>query len=691
MIPFDDPERDELDDFVRAYEVAYARDGRAEIAEFLPPRDHPSYATVLCELIRVDLEFGWERGCPRSLSEYERAFPELRDDREGLRAISFEESRLRQQAEEGASPVESRRRAGTNFVDGTVRREEGAPGRHDRNGGGVGRPRHDEMGQAALAYRDFRRQHHEGDSAALDSWCASFSGRAEHARLFRDVHLSDPRIADRLARGLTTLPEVGDVFLGFELIGELGRGAFSRVYLARQGELADRPVALKVSPGPFREPQTLAQLQHTNIVPIYSMHRVDTLQAVCMPYFGSTTLKHIYEDISKQEAPPVSGRGLLSTLLGGEGGARRRVDSGWPGVETAGGPAAAPEEVPAGAAPPPSIRPSTDTLTMLEGLTYVQAVLWMAARVADGLAHAHERGILHRDLKPANILLTDEGQPMLLDFNLSEDLKVRSGTAAEIGGTLPYMSPEHLDAFRNGTRPVDARSDLYSLGILLFELLTGRRPFKVPDGPRDGLIDRLIEDRLGPPPGVRCWNKAVTPAVESIVRHCLEPDPRRRYQTARELREDLERQMAHRPLRYAPEPSLRERMAKCARRHPTLFGSTSIALLALSLISLLGAAAWFVTEEDRINAARFHHAAFRKKFEGCQLLLNTSAGPSEHLGPGIRLARRALDDYGVGGPVDWTAGPLVRRLPADDRKVLREEVSELVLLEARARVALAGR
>jgi tetratricopeptide (TPR) repeat protein len=329
---------------------------------------------------------------------------------------------------------------------------------------------------------------------------------------------------------------------------------------------------------------------------------------------------------------------------------------------------------------------------MLEKLTYVQAVLWMAARLADGLAHAHERGILHRDLKPANILLTDEGQPMLLDFNLSEDLKVRSGAAAAIGGTLPYMSPEHLDAFRGGACPVDARSDLYSIGVILYELLAGRRPFEIPDSSPDRMVlDRLIEGRLGAIPDIRRWNKAVTPAVESIIHHCLEPDPRRRYRNARELSEDLERHLAHRPLRYAPEPSLRERMTKWARRHPTLCSSTSIALLALILIVLLGAVVWFVAEHLREASARLQHGDFRAVFEECQFLLNTNGGPPEHLERGIRLARHTLDGYGVGRPGDWTTGLLVRRLPAAEQRALCEEVSELVLLEVRARITLAER
>jgi serine/threonine protein kinase/tetratricopeptide (TPR) repeat protein len=487
---------------------------------------------------------------------------------------------------------------------------------------------------------------------------------------------------------------VGDEFLGFRLVGELGRGTFGTVYLARQGDLANRPVALKVSQAPSGEPQTLAQLQHTNIVPIYSIHRVGSLQAVCMPYFGSVTLRDVYNDLESQGSLPVSGRGLLVTLYESKAGAPRPGDSN-PHDSGAGqgrdGPSSEPR---AEAAAPPTPGASTGTLGYLEGLTYVQAVLWMASRLVSGLAHAHERGIVHRDLKPANVLLTDDGQPMLLDFNLSEDIKIPPGAAAGIGGTLHYMAPEHLDAFRGSPRRLDARSDLYSVGVILYELLTGRRPFTIPDGPSGTLIDRLIEDRHQPLPSVRCWNKDVSPAVESIIHHCLEPDPARRYQTALELHEDVERHLANRPLRYAAEPSPRERLGKWARRHPTACSSTTISSLGLALVALLGALGWVKHAEYRDAWARSRHAAFREAFEACQLLLNTYTedGPSEHLAAGTRLALRALGDYGIGGPGDWTSSPPVRYLSdAGERRALRQELSELIQLEARARVAMAER
>ena len=556
----------------------------------------------------------------------------------------------------------------------------------------LGRFRDGGMERANLTDHELRRPREEGAPSDSDLWSPSFPGCIDDSRQIRDVHLSDPETADRPVVGLTTLPEVGSEFLGFRLIGELGRGAFSRVYLARQDDLASRPVALKVSAVRFDESQTLAQLQHTNIVPIYSIHRVGRLRAVCMPYFGSTTLRDIYDDLQHQGALPVSGRGLLSTLYERKSSVHGLEEPSPSGNEEVARPDEGSEETSAGVTIPTRTGASAGTLQYIEGLTYVQAVLWLASRVAGGLAHSHERGILHLDLKPENILLTDEGQPMLLDFNLSQDLKATAGVAAT-GGTLFYMAPEHLDACWGRRHSLDARSDLYSIGVILYELLTGRRPFAIPDGPPETMIDQLIEDRRQPPPGVMCRNKAITPAVEAIVQHCLEPDPARRYQTALELHEDLERHLADRPLRYAPEPSLRERLAKWARRHPAALSSTTVSCLGLFLIALLVIFAWIVVEEYRGASARLSRGAFRVAFEECQLLLNTQSdqGSTEHLARGVRLAREALAGHGVGGPGDWTAAPLVRSLPVAEQRALREEVSELIQLEVRARIALAGR
>jgi eukaryotic-like serine/threonine-protein kinase len=554
-----------------------------------------------------------------------------------------------------------------------------------------GRARAYGVQSAALANRESRVFHDEDDPLDPDVCPHLVAGRTELARLSREGHRPDPWASDRPAGGPTMLSEAGGELLGFQLIEELGRGAFGKVYLARQGDLADRLVALKVTTSRSGESQTLAQLQHTNIVPIHSTHRVGHSLAVCMPYFGATTLKDVYEYQEDHDGVPQSGRDLVSVLNDRRGRPRRLEDPSPSDGETVRSLDASTAQSPASTVARSQSGQSEGTLRHLESLTYVQAVLWMFSRVASGLAHAHERGILHRDLKPANILLTDEGQPMLLDFNMSEDVKHRLGAAASIGGTLHYMAPEHLYAFRGDPRPVDARSDLYAIGVMLYELLAGRRPHAIPDGPPDAVIERLIEERLKPPPPARCWNRAITPAIESIIHHCLEPDPARRYQTALELHEDMERHLADRPLRHAAEPSLRERSVKWARRHPAALSSTTISCLGLLVISSLAALGWRAAHESRIASARLHLVEFRAAFEECQLLLNTSTdeGSSGHLARGVRLGRETLDGYGVGGTGDWTEASAVRNLPAADQRALREEVSELVQLVVRARITLA--
>ncbi len=223
-------------------------------------------------------------------------------------------------------------------------------------------------------------------------------------------------------------------------------------------------------------------------------------------------------------------------------------------------------------------------LQTLAGLSFVEAVLWIGARLADGLAHAHERGILHRDLKPANVLLANDGQPMLLDFNLSQDRKRTSSVKqAHIGGTLPYMSPESLRAFQTSMPGGDERSDLYSLGLVLYELLTGQYPFPIRHGEVEQVLVDTLADRRQPIKSLRELNPAVTPAAEAIVLRCLQCDPTRRYASARQVQEDLQRQLDHRPLRHTREPSLVERGRKWLRRHPRVASGSGVAAIAAAV------------------------------------------------------------------------------------------------------------
>jgi serine/threonine protein kinase/tetratricopeptide (TPR) repeat protein len=551
----------------------------------------------------------------------------------------------------------------------------------------IGLPPAADLARAAHSYRHFRL--HQSDD--IDSWCESFPGSSEHANLFRDMHRSAPAAADKLAEALTDLPEAGTTFLGFELMQELGRGAFGRVYLARQGDLANRLVALKVSSDILGESQVLAQLQHTNIVPIYSMHRAAPFQAVCMPYFGATTLKHVLDDLEGRDSLPDSGKGLVSTL-----NQRKSATLPWRSTH----PLVRPKpDRPKQPAEPTPVQPQPTsgeaeetpavTLKMLEGLSYVHAVLWVGARLADGLAHAHERGILHRDLKPENVLLTEDGQPMLLDFNLSQDTKLlTNAAAAAVGGTLPYMAPEHLLAFQGGARTVDARSDVYALGIILYELLTARYPFPTYPGLVKSALPQMVKDRQQSPPRLRCWNKAVSPAVESIVRHCLEPQPGERYQSARDLLEDLERHLHDLPLKHAPEPSLRERTRKWVRRHPRLTSTTSVAVFAAAVVIALGTVAFLRGQRlSRLQAVECLNE-FHGEMQTAQFLLYKRTPDPDQVEEGFRQCRAALDRYHVIDNPRWQESADVRNLPAESRDRLREDVGELLFLCAGANGSL---
>jgi serine/threonine protein kinase/Flp pilus assembly protein TadD len=660
----------ELDAFIAVFESARERSADVDLADFVPPPDHPLHRPVLREIVRVDLEYGWKEGRPRALDDYQRCFPELRDDPEGLHEIAFEEHRLRLQA--GAA------------IPGTPTPRTDCPSSASPGLRPADCPTHrTPVQEAAAAYRDFRLHNGDEGPGGIDSWCSSFRGSAVHAELFRDVHRSDPDAASRLAEAVTTLPEVGTDFLGFRLIDELGQGSFGRVYLAQQGELANRLVALKVSTDLLGEPATLAQLQHTHIVPIYSIHRAGPFQAVCMPYFGATTLADVFRDLEGRATLPQSGKGLISTLN------ERKVQTAASTCPSAERETRSAEQKSSEFRVPSSKSGgrSTATLEMLETLSYVDSVLWIGARLADGLAHAHERGIPHRDLKPANILLTDEGQPMLLDFNLSEDTKLRDSAAgAFVGGTLPYMAPEHLEAIQGGVRPVDTRSDVYALGIILFELLTRRHPFAVHGGVSAEVLDQMIEERRQIP-RLRRWNPAISPAVEAIVRRCLEPNPERRYQTARQLQEDLERQRESRPLKYAPEPSLAERCLKWMRRHPRLASSTSVAILAAGIILTLALAQ--VLRKHRLEhlEAQALVGQFEEQRREVAFLLGSRSVPRDERRRGIDLGWATLQLYQLPGKASWQEEPTFRNLSAEQQQSVRQGAGEVLLLLARATLA----
>jgi serine/threonine protein kinase/Tfp pilus assembly protein PilF len=484
---------------------------------------------------------------------------------------------------------------------------------------------------------------------------------------------------------------VGDQLFGFRLHHELGHGAFARVFLATQADLAGRPVVVKISGIAGDEPQTLAQLQHTHIVPIHSVHEDKSkgLRAVCMPYFGGASLAAVLQALRKETRRPIRGEQLAQAL---------RQVSGPTSVGSTN-----PPETPDLAASAGQNSP----LSHWAPLNYVQAAAWLVARLAEGLQHAHQRGVLHRDVKPSNILLCADGQPMLLDFNVSQKETADPDTdGVVLGGTVAYMSPEHLSALGSQDaaliRRVDRTADVYSLGLVLYEMLTGDNPFQQAStySPRQTRVEALAEERRRTTPSARRKRADVPWSLEGMVRHCLAPDPAERYQQAEHLAEDLRRFLEDRPLRHASELSRIERVRKWMRRHPRLTSSGSVAGAAAVLLVAAGLALVAVRDHLRDTSeqlqavqAQDRKRRFEEGHNRALCLVNTTIDLPEqlhavrenHLREGRTVCVEALSLYGVLDREDWQEDPQWQALPADERRRLGEDVRELLVLLARAR------
>jgi tetratricopeptide (TPR) repeat protein len=479
---------------------------------------------------------------------------------------------------------------------------------------------------------ELTRRVQAGEAVDLESFAREHPGHTEPLRrllpaLEMLAGLSHSVTADRLRAGASGpdpaagLGELGD----FWLVREVGRGGMGVVYEAEQSSLRRR-VALKVLPFAaaldarqiqrFRvEAQAAACLHHPHIVPVYGVGCERGVHYYAMQLIDGQSLAAMIAELRRldsldpaETAAPAPGPGSVSTselagwlLTGGAADRPAAPGSDAPTVALPSG-AAHPE--------PPSPRASRTTHgrpapsgSSTRNRDYALAAARLALQAAEALDHAHTQGVLHRDIKPANLLLDAAGRLWVTDFGLAQVRgDDRLTCTGDVLGTLRYMSPEQA----LGRRVViDGRTDVYSLGVTLYELLTLRPAFDGKD--RAEILRQIASDEPAP---LRKLNSAVPLDLETIVQKAMAKEPSGRYATAKELADDLRNYLEARPIR-ARRPSLLDRAAKWGRRHTASVAAASV-ILVLTVIGL-AASTFLIAGEQRRTAAALTLASQRER------------------------------------------------------------------------------
>jgi serine/threonine protein kinase len=334
--------------------------------------------------------------------------------------------------------------------------------------------------------------------------------------------------------------EIGD----FRIERMLGAGGMGVVYQAQQVSL-NRPVALKVLGNRLtrdrdiarfrREAQAAAKLHHPGIASIYYAGQDDRVCYIAMELIDGVPLRVVLDRLARAES---DGESMVSwpRHSGAEGAPAETIRFDEPDEAPAPG-ASASDQSGAVVLTDPARR-------IAARRDHIRRSCEIIRDACAALAHAHERGVVHRDLKPENLMVDRAGHVHIIDFGISRFFEDATLTfTGQLVGTPLYMSPEQV----TGRVDVDHRSDIYSLGMVLYELLTLRAP--ITGATRESVLRQIVTKALPP---LHWRNAAIDPALEAIVHKATAKDPEERYQAAREFADDFENYLGGRPVAATP-------------------------------------------------------------------------------------------------------------------------------------------
>ena len=411
------------------------------------------------------------------------------------------------------------------------------------------------------------------------------------------------------------LERLGD----FRVLRVAGRGGMGVVYEAEQESLGRR-VALKVMAGHrtndpsqlarfAREAKAAARLHHTNIVPVFGVGDAEGVHYYVMQFIHGQGLDAVLSELKRLEAdqePPAETREARRSDLSATDVARSLIAGTFSGLggtaendpsSSSGGT----REASANDSLDFAVAPGTSSLVPSGQSAYARSVARIGLQAAEGLAYAHEQGILHRDIKPSNLLLDARGIVWITDFGLAKARTDENLThTGDVLGTIRYMAPERFHG------RCDARSDIYALGLTLYELLAKRPAFDESD--RGKLIKQVTDTE---PPPLRQLDRKLPRDLATIVHKAIEREPADRYPTAEDLAADLRRFLEDRPIAARPITAA-EQLWRWCKRNPLAAGLAAGLLTTLVtglvVVSVLFVWLWAVADER----SRLYHAEERR-------------------------------------------------------------------------------